>query len=95
MQPAIKPQVASLGLPGLRPSCSPGLVNCVGSRVRNYQKVADMCMGNVERDGILWVTVVKKGKRYPPGGGDRDRLGKAGGVGVLLTCLLPGHTQPS
>lgn len=54
-----------------------------------------MCVGNVERDGILWVTVVKKGKRYPPGGGDRDRLGKAGGVGVLLTCLLPGHIQPS
>lgn len=39
-----------------------------------------MCVGNVERDSILWVTVVKKGKRGPPGGG--DRLGKAGGVGV-------------
>lgn len=41
-----------------------------------------MYVGNVERDDILWMTVVKKGKRGPPGRGDRDRLGKAGGVGV-------------
>lgn len=39
----IKPQVASLGLPGLHPSRSSSLVNCAGSCVRNCQKMADVC----------------------------------------------------
>lgn len=93
MQPAIKPQAASLGLPGLRPSCSPGLVSCAGSRVRNYQKVADVC-GQCGEGWHFVVTVVKKGKRYPPGGETEIGLGRQAGS-CCLAILSPAEATES
>lgn len=47
------------------------------------------CVGDVDTDGTLWVTVLRR-KRCPPGRDTGVGLGMGGGVGVQLTCPLPG-----